>query len=108
MTQDAFSTLQEFGDQLRIQLSELPEYRALVVIDRTLLELSEILNPPAMTPPNFAGLSSTARETPNNLYATLRGAQQRAETSPPVAETIAARAASFNALAGTRPGVIGR
>jgi hypothetical protein len=104
MTQDAFSTLQEFGDQLRIQLSELPEYRALVVIDRTLLELSEILNPPAMTPPNFAGLSSTARETPNNLC----GAQQRAETSPPVAETIAARAASFNALAGTRPGVIGR
>jgi hypothetical protein len=108
MTQDAFSTLQEFGDQLRVQLSELPEYRALVVIDRTLLELSEILNPPAMTPPSLAALSSTARETSNNLYATIRGAPQRAETSPPVAETIAARSASFNALAGTRPSAVGR
>jgi hypothetical protein len=104
MTQDAFSSLQEFGDQLRVQLSELPEYRALVVIDRTLLELSQILNPPS----SLAGLSSTAREASNGAYATLRGAPQRAETPTPAGETIAARAASFSALAGTRPSAVAR
>jgi hypothetical protein len=108
MTQDAFSSLQEFGDQLRVQLSELPEYRALVVIDRTLLELSQILNPPATTSSSLAGLSSTAREASNGAYATLRGAPQRAETPTPAGETIAARAASFSALAGTRPSAVAR
>jgi hypothetical protein len=52
MTREPLSSLQALANQLRIQLLELPEYRALTVIDRTILELSEILSRPATSPAN--------------------------------------------------------
>ena len=45
MTQEALSSLQTLGAQLRAKLLELPEYRALTVIERTIQELTEIMNP---------------------------------------------------------------
>src|SRR5450631_4438128 len=44
MTQEALSSLRALGNQLRLQLLESPEYRALTVVDRTIMELSQILN----------------------------------------------------------------
>jgi hypothetical protein len=51
MTQEALSSLQALGHQLRLQLLQTPEFRALTVVDRTISELSEILNSCAPPPP---------------------------------------------------------
>jgi hypothetical protein len=51
MTQEALSSLKALGNQLRRQLLETPEFRALTVVDRTIAELSEILNSCAPPPP---------------------------------------------------------
>ena len=51
MTQEALSSLKALGNQLRLQLLETPEFRALTVVDRTISELSEILNSFAPPPP---------------------------------------------------------
>jgi hypothetical protein len=51
MTQEALSSLKALGNQLRLQLLETPEFRALTVVDRTISELSEILNSCAPPPP---------------------------------------------------------
>jgi hypothetical protein len=51
MTQEALSSLKALGNQLRRQLLESPEFRALTVVDRTISELSEILNSCAPPPP---------------------------------------------------------
>ena len=51
MTQEALSSLQALGNQLRLQLLQTPEFRALTVVDRTISELSEILNSCAPPPP---------------------------------------------------------
>lgn len=115
MTQEALLSLQALGEQLRVRLLELPEYRALTVIDKTILELSQILNDPAATSTNRAGPQATAEESPNGFSATIAGVRQRAEIAPPaagssqtrmataIAETIAARTAALNAPAGTTP-----
>jgi hypothetical protein len=115
MTQEALSSLQALGEQLRVRLLELPEYRALTVIDRTILELSQILNQPMTTSPNPSTRQATVEESPNGFSATTGGVQQRAEMAPSVAgssqsrmataiaESIAARTASLNAPAGTAP-----
>ncbi len=108
MSQDAFSSLQELGDQLRIQLSELPEYRALIVIDRTLQELSDIWNPPSVAAPSLPGASPAIKDTPSLPVATMRAAPQRAEAPPSAAESIGARAASFSGLTATRPSALAR
>jgi hypothetical protein len=107
MTQEALSSLQTLGAQLRAKLLELPEYRALTVIERTIQELSEIMNP-SMTP-------SSDRAAPADPANALVGALQRADAAPAIvgssqsrmakaiAETIAAKAAPFNAPAGAAP-----
>jgi hypothetical protein len=60
MTQEALSTLQTLAEQLRVRLLELPEFRALVAIDRTILELSQILNQPPAQPPGPAPVAVAA------------------------------------------------
>jgi hypothetical protein len=52
MTQEALSSLKALGDQLRLQLLESPEFRALTVVERTISELSEILSSCAPPPPS--------------------------------------------------------
>jgi hypothetical protein len=105
MTQEALSSLQTLGAQLRAKLLELPEYRALTVIERTIEELSEIINltaaPVARPEPQAA---------PAEASAGFVAAPQRVEPPPPpiagpsqgrmaraIAEAIAAKTAAFNA-----------
>jgi hypothetical protein len=109
MTQEALSSLQALGDQLRIQLLELPEYRALTVIDRTILELSEILRPSLNASANQPEQKTTAKESSSGLSAAVSSLQQRARTGPlaagnsqnrmatAIAETIAAKATPLEA-----------
>ena len=115
MTQEALSSLQALGEQLRVRLLELPEYRALMVIERTILELSQILNQPMSASPGHAGAQAKVAESSTGFPAAAGGAQQRAETAPRVAggsqsrmaaaiaETIAARTASLNAPTAAPP-----
>jgi hypothetical protein len=106
MTQEALSSLQALGEQLRMRLLEMPEYRALTVIDRTIRELSQILNQPMTASPSRAVPQAKVEESGNGRSATIGGVQQRAEMAPPaaassqsrmataIAETIAARTAA--------------
>jgi hypothetical protein len=115
MTQEALSSLQALGEQLRVRLLELPEYRALTVIERTILELSQIMNPPMTAPPSHAVRQAKVEESPNDLTAAIGCVQQRAEMAPAaaassqsrmataIAEAIAARTASLNAPAAAAP-----
>jgi hypothetical protein len=52
MTQEALSSLKALGNQLRLQLLESPEFRALAVVDRTIMELTQILNAAAPEAPD--------------------------------------------------------
>lgn len=115
MTQEALSSLRALGEQLRLRLLELPEYRALTVIDRTILELSQILGQPITASPSHAGPQPRVDELSTGFSATIGGVQHRVEMAPPaagasqsrmataIAETIAARTASLNAPAATSP-----
>ncbi len=109
MSHEALSILHALGEQLRARLAELPEYRALMVIDRTILDLAQILNEPMTAPPAHAAPPAKPAEPPISYSAAVAGAPQRVETAPPaaissqgrmataIAETIAARTASrFN------------
>jgi hypothetical protein len=111
MTQEALSSLQTLGAQLRAKLLELPEYRALTVIERTIRELSEIMNPLEAPPGEGADAAATPINPPNNLAVMRR----RVEASPvagssqsrmakAIAETIAAKAALLNAGAAPQSG----
>jgi hypothetical protein len=107
MTQEALSSLQTLGAQLRAKLLELPEYRALTVIERTIQELTEIMNPLGAGASDRVERQATPAETSNELSA----APQRVETrssvagssqsrmAKAIADAIAAKAASFNASA---------
>ena len=64
MTREALSSLQALANQLRIQLLELPEYRALTVIDRTIVELSEILSRPSTLPTNSVAAQAAIEQSP--------------------------------------------
>ncbi|MGO8798165.1 MAG: hypothetical protein ACLQE9_15895 [Roseiarcus sp.] len=113
MTQEALSSLQTLGEQLRVRLLELPEYRALIVIDRTIAELSQILNQPTAASPGPAGASARIEEPSIGLAAPAGAVQQRVEAPPrapvssqsrmaaAIAATIAAKTASLNAPAAT-------
>jgi hypothetical protein len=113
MTQEALSILHALGEQLRARLAELPEYRALMVIDRTILDLAQILNEPMTPPPARAVPPAKLAESPISYSAAIASAPPRVETAPAaavssqgrmataIAETIAARTASLNASAAT-------
>jgi hypothetical protein len=113
MTHEALSILHALGEQLRVRLAELPEYRALMVIDRTILELAQILNEPMSAPQAHAAPPAKLAEPPVGHSGGIAAAPPRVETAPPaavssqgrmaaaIAETIAARTASLNASAAT-------
>ena len=113
MTLEALSSLKALVKQLRLQLLESPEFRALEVVDRTILELSEILNSPT-PPPHRIIPPMPADEQPSDSAATVAEApSQLAEVSSAgptnnqsrmakaIAATIAANAASINAATST-------
>jgi hypothetical protein len=111
MTHEALSILHALGEQLRARLAELPEYRALMVVDRTILDLAQILNEPMTAPPAHVASPARLPEAPIGYSAVAAVAPQRVETAPAaaissqgrmataIAETIAARTASLNASA---------
>ena len=113
MSHEALSILHALGEQLRARLAELPEYRALMVIDRTILDLAQILNEPMTAPVAHAAPPLKLAESPVSYSAAVAPAPQRVEMAPPlasssqgrmataIAETIAARTASLNAAAAT-------
>lgn len=113
MTQEALSSLQTLGAQLRAKLLELPEYRALTVIERTIQDLSEIMNAPAARAPGRVELEATLAEASSNLAAAapqraiaisaLAGVSQ-SRMAKAIADTIAAKAGSLHApAAGAAP-----
>jgi hypothetical protein len=77
MTQEALSSLQALGNQLRLQLLQTPEFRALTVVDRTISELSEILNSCAPPPPFHSA------PAPVESAAAAPSAKQHAQTAAP-------------------------
>ena len=105
MTREPLSSLQALANQLRIQLLELPEYRALTVIDRTILELSEILSRPATSPANPVAAPASIDESTGGSSPPSAGVPLRAKLAPlgagssqsrmamAIAETIAGRTA---------------
>lgn len=107
MTQEALSSLQTLGAQLRAKLLELPEYRALIVIERTIQELTEIMNPLGAC----ASDRVERQAPPADVARELAIAPQRAEAlasvagnsqsrmAKAIADAIAAKAAAFNAPA---------
>jgi hypothetical protein len=108
MTQETLSSLRALGAQLRLRLNESPEFRALTVIDRTIRDLSEILN---LSAPPAAPVEESARE-PSATISSIRphagtaapgptSSQSRMATA--IAEAIAAKAASPNTPATTAP-----
>jgi hypothetical protein len=89
MTQEALSSLQTLGAQLRAKLLELPEYRALTVIERTIQELSEIMNATTAAPDRVE-----VQAVPVLASASIVAAPQ-SRMARAIAETIAAKAAPF-------------
>jgi hypothetical protein len=106
MTQEALSSLQTLSAQLRAKLLELPEYRALTVIERTIEELSQIMNAPAARALDRGELQATLAGDSHDLAAAapqrataisaLAGASQ-SRMAKAIADTIAAKAGSFHA-----------
>jgi hypothetical protein len=82
MTQDALSSLRALGNQLRLQLLESAEFRALTVVDRTISELSEIMSASA---PAEAG-EAAPPASPAPIEAPPAAAL--ASTSPPPASVV--------------------
>jgi hypothetical protein len=110
MTQEALSSLKALGNQLRLRLLESPEFRALTVVDRTIAELSEILNasgplplplddvaPPPVNEPKGES-SAIAPNVKPNVETLIPGAtSSQSRMARVIAETIAAKAAPLNA-----------
>jgi hypothetical protein len=114
MTQEALVSLKALGKQLRLKLLESPEFRALEVVERTIVELSEILDSPP--PPPGRKMSVVADdEAPSEPSAAVFDIQQHAQESASgatnaqsrmaqaIAATIAANTAARVAAA-TSPG----
>jgi hypothetical protein len=114
MTQEALSSLKALGNQLRLQLLESPEFRALAVVDRTIMELTEILNAAALSAPDqvaAVAVEEPARESDAAAPIT----EPRLETLAPmptssqsrmaraIAEAIAAKAMSPVASSAATP-----
>jgi hypothetical protein len=97
MTQEALSSLKALGNQLRLQLLESAEFRALTVVDRTIMELSEIMNASAWS--EAASVSPPAApEAPQPApVAVAPVAPPPAPTPAPVAPPVAAPAAQKRA-----------
>jgi hypothetical protein len=79
MTQEALASLKALGKQLRFKLLESPEFRALEVVERTIAELSEILDSPP--PPGRKMPSGAADEAPSEPSAAVFDIQQHAQAS---------------------------
>jgi hypothetical protein len=110
MSLEALASLKALGKQLRIQLLESPEFRALEVVDRTILELTEIMDSCA-PPPAIVRPPAPVAAPPNDPPAAVREAAQAAEPAvsgattsqsrmaKAIAATIAANTASRNVSA---------
>ena len=107
MTQEALSSLQTLGAQLRAKLLELPEYRALTVIERTIQELTEIMNPlgacasdsvERQAPPAEVAREPAAAPQRAEALAAVAGNSQ-SRMAKAIADAIAAKAAAYNAPA---------
>jgi hypothetical protein len=109
MTVEALSSLKALGKQLRLKLLESPEFRALEVVDRTIVELSEILNSPAppaghLVPPALADeqpaapVSEFARHVETSSASPTNSQSRMAQA---IAATIAANTAASVAASGT-------
>lgn len=115
MTQEALSSLKALGNQLRVQLLESPEFRALTVVERTIQELSEIMGAVAPAPDLAAPAaaeepsSEASVAAPSDPFAIVPSDKPRIETIPPgatstqsrmakaIAEAIAAKTTPFGA-----------
>jgi hypothetical protein len=84
MTQEALSSLQALGNQLRLQLLQTPEFRALTVVDRTISELSEILNSCAPPPPFYSAPAPVERP-PIESATAAPSAKPHAQAAAPAA-----------------------
>jgi hypothetical protein len=82
MTQEALSSLKALGNQLRLQLLESPEFRALTVVDRTISELSEILNSCAPPPPSHAASAPVDKPLVESV-ATVSSIKPHVQTAAP-------------------------
>jgi hypothetical protein len=49
MSNEVLATLQGLKSHFLLQLSEMPEYRAMKALEKTIAEVTEILTPPNMT-----------------------------------------------------------
>src|SRR5206468_11525059 len=77
---EALNSLKGLGKQLRLKLLESPEFRALEVVERTILELSEILD--SSPPPPGRKLSPAVVDEPSSEpSAAVFDIQQRAQAS---------------------------
>jgi hypothetical protein len=109
MSQEALDSLKALGAELRLQLLELPEYRALSVVERTIKELTEILTPPLAFATDGVEAKTALVDLP--IAAGISRIQPPAEVTTPtlasgqsrmakaIADTIAARAAAFSGTA---------
>lgn len=106
MTQEALSTLQTLAEQLRVRLLELPEFRALMAIDRTILELSQILSQtPAQPSVQSPAPVEAARVQPpappaaplQRVEAASAAIVSQSRMAAAIAATIAAKSASPSA-----------
>jgi hypothetical protein len=105
MSQEALDSLKALGAELRLQLLELPEYRALMVVERTIKELSDILASPLASASDGVETKTAPSDPP--IAASVTRIQPLAEVAAPasgnsqsrmakaIADTIAARAAAF-------------
>jgi hypothetical protein len=110
MSLEALAALKALGKQLRLQLVESPEFRALEVVDRTIAELTEIMNsappPPAARAPAAAGPAAApapaapaqAAETHHHAETAASAAATNSQNrmAKAIAATIAASSASRN------------
>jgi hypothetical protein len=111
MSQEALDSLKALGAELRLQLLELPEYRALIVVERTIKDLTEILTPPLAAASDGFEAKTAIADPP--IGASITRIQPSAEAATPtlgssqsrmakaIADTIAARAAAFSGTAQT-------
>jgi hypothetical protein len=88
MTQEALSSLKALGNQLRLQLLESAEFRALTVVDRTITELSEIMNAAAWSDAPSAPPAEAPQPAP--VAAAPAAPPAPAPAPPPVAPPVAA------------------
>ncbi len=114
MTLEALTSLKALGKQLRLKLLESPEFRALEVVEKTILELSEILDssPP---PPGRRMPLAAVDEPPSEPSAAVFDIQQHAQASSSsatnsqsrmaeaIAATIAANTSAHGASSSTAP-----